>query len=351
MKTFFDYLRENGNVPLSEDNFCDADAMIFSCLSYLNLPAFCNEEREEVPFKEVFNLSNFKTLKKGSVLPPDEKKLLKHFEKSNRYDDLILSRVHKVDDKDNMISYQSYVLSLKDEMNLIIFRGTNLDFNGCIENLQFALEDGARAKTIAKEDLEYMLHASKLPLYCIGHSKGGAVLEAGLVSLSRDDQMKIAKAYLIDSPGCKTIYEEEKIEILRPKVKKYITKRSIFGLLLNNNFDYEVINAKVFWLLHHMPYNYEIDNGSLKPVKKCYWRTYNRHSIVEKFLKGKSDEDIQILISDFESILKYSNIFSIFDLRITRIFKAIAQITRVFLFSRRRRNNLGLLIMCFRTFL
>lgn len=351
MKTFFDFLKTNGNIPLTRESFCDADAMIFSCLSYLNLSAFCNEEREEVPFYEVFNIGNFKTLRKGDVLPPDEKKLLKHFGGSVRYKNLILKRVHAVEDKDNMISYFSYVLSLGDEMNFIVFRGTNIDFKACIENLQFALMEGSRAKTLAKDDIEYVLDSSSLPLVCIGHSKGGAVLEAGLVSLSRSNQERIEKAYLIDSPGCMKIYEESQIEALRPRVKKYITKRSIFGLLLNNNFEYEVINAKVFWLLHHMPYNYEIDNGNLKKVEKCYKKTYKRHEVVEKFLANKSEEDIKNLINDVESIFKYSNIFSIFDLRITRIFKAYIQIIRVFLFSKRRKNNLGLLLMCFRTFL
>ena len=350
MKTLYDFVKTYKDETLDSSTFCDVDALVFAALSYLDIDKILPCE-EEMSFNEMFSLDNWKVLKKSTWLPGYDKKLVKILLESKRYSNIKVS--HSLEVMDTTTTSRFYVVkfSIPNDISFVAFRGTDKTFFGCVENLKFALEGEIESIGIARKYLKNVIDSGNEKVVIIGHSKGGTIGQYGYIGMPDEYRNKVIKVYNLDGPETKDGIPTHLINEANEKILKIVTYRSIFGLLLDSNHDYKVVNGKSYGLFHHMVYNWEVNDKELKYVNKPSKRTLKRRDTVAAFLSKRSNEDVSLIIEDVESILHKSNIYYFRDIRLVRLFKAYIQVLKLLFNKKRSKEDVKFVFMCMKVFL
>lgn len=350
MKTLYDFVKAYKDETLDSSTFCDVDALVFSALSYLDIDKIIPLSGE-MSFDEVFSLANWKALKKSTWLPGYDKKLIKILLESKRYTNLKISHSLETSKTETISRFYVVRFYIPGDISFVIFRGTDKTFFGCVENLKFALPGEIESISTAREYLKNVIDAGNEKVVIIGHSKGGTIGQYGYIGLPSEYRSKVIKVYNLDGPETKDGIPSDLIDEANEKILKIVTYRSIFGLLLDSNHDYKVVNGKSYGLFHHMVYNWEVNDKELKYVNKPSKRTLKRRDTVAAFLSKRSDEDVSLIIKDVESILHKSNIYYFRDIRLVRLFKAYIQALKLLFNKKRSKEDVKFVFMCMKVFL
>lgn len=350
MKTLYDFVKAYKDETLDSSTFCDVDALVFAALSYLDIDKIlpCDEE---MSFKEMFSLDNWKVLKKSTWLPGYDKKLVKILLESKRYSNIKVS--HSLEVMDTTTTSRFYVVrfSVPNDISFVTFRGTDKTFFGCVENLKFALEGEIESIGVAREYLKNVIDSGNEKVVIIGHSKGGTIGQYGYIGMPDEYRNKVIKVYNLDGPETKDGIPAHLINEANEKILKIVTYRSIFGLLLDSNHDYKVVNGKSYGLIHHMVYKWEIVDKNLRYVDKPSKKTLKRQKTVYEFISKRSNEEIKKIVDDVLSILHKSNIYFFGDIKLVRLFKAYIQALKLLFSKERGKEDIKFVFMCMKVFL
>ena len=320
MKNLFSYLKVYSDVSFAELPFNDVDALVLIELSYLNLEGVMNEN-DEYSFRDVISLENKKTLLKDTFVPRLDSKLITALAKAERFKELKFSNALLRELPENMMQYFSVKLSDSGKRNYFLFRGTNKTVFGSLEDLLFSLKKGPDSVGIATDYLSRLLKDDGSENYIIGHSKGGTIGECSYLRLSEENKKKITRIYNFDGPGMTDIPEGEYLTDLSSKTRKFITKRTMFGLLLKNPHDYTVADGKGYWLLHHMVFSWRIDGVSIAVAPSISKASFRKAKRMNDFVFKIGEEGAGRIISSCKYLMTESGLFRINDLTLMRIIK------------------------------
>lgn len=350
MKTLYDFVQKYGHEELNLDTFCEIDTLVFSGMSYMDMCRFL-KEGESANFYELFSLENSKALCKTCWIPESDKKLLKLLQGTTRYKDIIVKRPTEVFKNDKSTQFFAVEFSIPNVVSFILIRGTDKTFLGCVEDIRFALDEPVESIQLAVDYVRETLNSSSDPIIIIGHSKGGTVAQCCYTSLEKDERDRVIKTFNLDGPGTKYGVEESLVPEANEKIVKFITKRSVFGILLKTNFNHRYINGKAYWLPHHLVYNWEVNDRSLVDVPHPVKKSYSRQRCANKFIFSRSNDELKAIIDDVELVMAKSDLFFIKDIRVVRLIKAWWQIVKLLFNKNRGKEDIKFLLMCVGTFL
>ncbi len=261
MKDIFDYIKGQDK-SFKEKGFTEADAVILSTMANLDMSDFYREG-DKMKLSEL--IGDFL-----SVTPESEAvelRFLKALRDSPRYGNIEVSDVvHEISKKDES-QFGAMVFHLP-EAPYIAFAGTGTSVVGYKEDLNMAFMDIVPSQTQAVKYLNEV--AEDLPgnLIVGGFSKGGN-LAVFASAFSRDDiRERIKTVFDHDGPGfSELITNEEKFKEILPRVKSYVPKASIVGLMLNNEIKPKIIESTAPPIAQHQPYSWVFDGDELLEIE------------------------------------------------------------------------------------
>ncbi len=342
MQNLFSYLKTYSDVSFAELAFNDVDALILIELSYLNLEGVM-ETNEEHSFRDVISKKNKKTLLKDTFVPSLDSKLITVLSAANRYKELKFSNALLKELPENMMQYFSVKISDSNKHNYFLFRGTNKTVFGSLEDLVFALRKGPDSVGLATIYLTDLLQDDDSENFIIGHSKGGTIGECSYLRLNKENKRKIARIYNFDGPGMFDIPKGDELADLSSKTKKFVTKRTMFGLLLKNPHEYIIVDGKNRWLPHHMVFSWRVDGTSLGKSPTISKNSLRKAKRMNDFVSKIGEDGTERIISSCKYLMTESRIFRVNDITLIRIIK--------FLLIYRQAKKRGLLSPDFKEFL
>ena len=190
--TILKYINILGDYGFKEFPFNDVDALIFSLISYVNLPI-----KNGITIKEARNLIYRKfNLKKKDTFIDKTKMLFDLLGTKDRYKDLVLEDYTKINTKDEQ--FGAITIRLDKHTIFISFEGTEDNLVGWEEDFKMCYLYPVLAQESAMKYLKKHATLNNFNIYIGGHSKGGNLSMAAGLSANFLTRFKIKKIYNCD---------------------------------------------------------------------------------------------------------------------------------------------------------
>ena len=259
MANIIDYVKWRGDLSLTESEFNEIDSLILNRFSYFPLESLIKEE-ETVSIKELSK----RFIKMGkdnlAILWEDDAVLLPEMGQSRRFGEMIaVENVIKLE-KEQEEQFSAVTVILPDNTIYVSFRGTDNTLIGWKEDFNMSFKSHLKSQIDAKNYLENI--ATKYPNKKIrlgGHSKGGNLAVYASIFANPEVKNRIINVYNNDGPGFnEDITNTEEYKNTIKKVITYIPQDSIFGMLLNHEEKFIVVQSIQKGVMEHDVYSWQV---------------------------------------------------------------------------------------------
>lgn len=260
MADLFDYLQWRGDLPFSLLPPNPVDALIFSALSYIQFDGIV----DDTPYLWI-------TLEDAAVQllsdPAAEEKvrtdkdldLLAVAAASDRFKKVGLSFYRDVFIPEEDTQFAAMTFYLTDGSAFLAFRGTDNTLVGWKEDFNMTFLESIPAQRLARQYVREFAAASPAPIHLGGHSKGGNLAIYAAAKSDAAVQKRFVRIYNHDGPGfTEQMMTDPGYLAIVPKIRTYVPQSSVFGMLLEREEPKTIIKSRLFGLLQHDPYNWEI---------------------------------------------------------------------------------------------
>ena len=236
MATVNDYFAST-NSPLTSSNYTEADALVFSQLSYYRFEDYGYASGDDVSIKEYAqNLIN----NPSQSWSEQELTFLENIASSERYSNCTMTNFATQDtlpvNGENLVSqWAAITVNINDgtDTSVVAMRGTDGTTLGWYEDFQLAYDtDGTNAQILSQE---YMKTVDSTNIYATGHSKGGNDVLSGYMMSAEDVRDRISRIDNFEGPGVISEFANnypEGYSELDDKLTSYYPQDSIIGRLL-----------------------------------------------------------------------------------------------------------------------
>ena len=267
--SLYDYLNWRGDLSYDQVPVGEADNLIFSLISYIDLSGVVGEEFPKSRPPVLLNVTK-KYLKEqqgtikniGLMISREVIALLVKAAKTPRFG---LTRpvchVNRIcGEQQKQFSATSFLLPTGDVF--VTFRGTDDSLVGWKENLNMSFMHPVPAQTEALAYLESIASRTSGKIYVGGHSKGGNLAVYSAVKASRATKERIIAVYNNDGPGFNREFIKggDYLE-MRDRIHTYVPQSSIVGRLLEHEERYKIVKSRSDGLLQHDGLTWEIKGG------------------------------------------------------------------------------------------
>ena len=270
MANIIDYVEWRGDLNLNKTEFNEIDSLILNRFSYFPLDNLINKN-EMVSIKELSERFKKADKKQMRILWKDDADLFPIMGNSKRFGEMLaLEYINKIDPEQEK-QFSAITVILPDDTLYISYRGTDNTLIGWKEDFNISFKSHIASQISAKKYLENI--AKKYPYKKIrigGHSKGGNLAVYASVFVDSEIQKRIINVYNNDGPGFhEDIINTEEYKRVINKVTTYIPQDSIFGMLLNHEEKYTIVQSNEKMLVEVKKY---INQNMYDEDKKSYVR-------------------------------------------------------------------------------
>ncbi len=259
MANVIDYVKWRGDLSIVESNFNEIDSLILNRFSYFPLDVIMKEQ-EIVSIEELSKRFENTNKEKLKILWKDDAELFPEMGKSKRFGEMIaVENINKLE-KETEEQFSAVTIILPDNTIYISFRGTDNTLIGWKEDFNMSFKSHIKSQIDAKDYLERI--AKKYPNKKIrvgGHSKGGNLAVYASIFANSKVKNRIINVYNDDGPGFhEDITNTEEYKNAIKKVITYIPQDSIFGMLLNHEEKFTVIQSIQKGVMEHDVYSWQV---------------------------------------------------------------------------------------------
>jgi hypothetical protein len=257
MANMTDYLRWRGDLAMDEFPLNDADALVLSCLSYIDLAGFVPIERAEgAPFASLREavaggptvtvrdavdglLSHVGGDISGRLrtLASLDADWLRALGDSRRFGGLLLHDYQDVLDESRALQFAALQVDLPDGDSFVSFRGTDLTIVGWREDFMLSFTQ-TESQKLAREYMERAVRrASRRGRRVLvgGHSKGGNLAAFGAASCPEPLRDRIGTVWSFDGPGmAHEVMPRSACELLGERYRRFVPAYSVIGMLFDH---------------------------------------------------------------------------------------------------------------------
>ncbi len=264
MSNLLDYLAWRGDLPLERDPFNSVDALLLSCLSYVDFanvaPAMGEEKITlEEASERFFRLHSPEELAQDKSFIKFAPSMLKALADSDRFKDAYLLNYVNDTDISREIQFSAIEIDTSDGASFISFRGTDDTIIGWKEDFNLSFMT-VPAEEEAVAYLKKVTEGNTNKVRIGGHSKGGhlAVYSAALA----EDKLnsRIESIYNFDGPGFnRDATESESFRKIQDRIVKVIPESSIVGRLLFNATEPVIVRSNETGIMQHDPLSWQLE--------------------------------------------------------------------------------------------
>ena len=259
MSNIIDYVKWRGDLTLKESEFNEIDSLVLNRFSYFPLDNLI-KENEKITIKELSEKFQKTDKAKLKILWEEDEDLFIEIGKSKRFGDMqALEYTNKIEPETEE-QFSATTIILPDNTIYVSYRGTDNTVIGWKEDLNMSFKSHIASQKDAKEYLENI--AKKYPTKKIrtgGHSKGGNLAVYASIFANNKIQKRIINVYNNDGPGFnEDITNTEEYKNMINKVTTYIPQDSVFGMLLNHEEKYKIVQSTAKGLMQHDVYSWQV---------------------------------------------------------------------------------------------
>ena len=259
MANIIDYVKWIGDFSIAETKFNEVDSLILNRFSYFPLDSIM-KEKEIVSIEELSNRFKKENKEKLKILWKDDAELFPEMGKSKRFGEMIAVENINIIERKMEEQFSAVTVILPDNTIYVSFRGTDNTLIGWKEDFNMSFKSHIKSQIDAKEYLENI--AKKYPNKKIrigGHSKGGNLAVYASIFANSEVKSRIINVYNDDGPGFHDdITNTQKYKNAIEKVITYIPQDSVFGMLLNHEEKFTVVQSIQKGLMEHDVYSWQV---------------------------------------------------------------------------------------------
>ena len=246
MYTIKDYLNYYKDTTIKDVHWNAMDNLLCAILIYVSAPSFSSKKKIN-DFLEYVN--KYKKDAPG-VMAPIAYELLDIIKDAKRYQDLSVSDYQNIKNDDTQFAAVTFRIN---NNTIVSFKGTDGSLIGWIENLRLGYQYPTNTQVLAQKYLSTAISPSDENIYITGHSKGGNLAMASVMTINDGIYKRIDKIYNFDGPGFrKEEYQSNKYHRLKEKLINILPTGSVVGTILNNR-DYLVVKSTEKAFNEHYP--------------------------------------------------------------------------------------------------
>lgn len=323
MATVNDYFA-SADTPLTSSNYTEADALVFSQLSYYRFEDYGYASGDEISISEYAqNLVN----NPSQSWSEQEITFLKNIASSERYSECTMTNFATQDtlpvNGENLESqWAAITVNINDgtDTSVVAMRGTDGTTLGWYEDFQLAYDtDGTNAQILSQE---YMKTVDSANIYATGHSKGGNDVLSGYMMSEESIRDRISRIDNFEGPGVNSEFSSnysEGYSELEDKLISYYPQDSIIGRLLvdkpgdtvffeSRREDRRESFRNIPIVGEHDQFSFQLEGDGLKPYTEGA-------SPISDFFNYTLDETVESLtIEEREHSINVLNKLGIFSL-------------------------------------
>lgn len=331
MANIIDYLEKYNDISFKEHPFNPVDALVLSQFVYLKwehvIPLMTDgldaislvEMNERMLDAEVFSYE---------IYAEDNRKLLKYMLMGKRFATMKCNYLSSRLDDHVETQFLAFTVFLEGALPVILYRGTDETLLGWKEDYNMTSNNPVAGQRLASLYLNRVSLRLLGDFILTGHSKGGNLAVYAAISANSELQERIKKVYNFDGPHFrKEILLEHDISSMEAKIKKYIPKASVVGILLETEHKYKIVdNSAYFGVAQHYPYRWCVDDDDFVYVKKLEKSSLRLNEFIIKRLYSMSEEQIRLLGKSLFDILYGSEADTLQDISKDKIKAALGML-------------------------
>ena len=331
MSDIFDYLDWRGDIPFSADPFNEVDALVLAELSYVDfseiVPGAMDLNMREPDADELKNqpqmpavsietaCSRFwdrhteEEIRSSRTLFSKTPFLLKKMCSGARFGNMKLTAYVNYVSAEQSLQISAVTCLLDDGSIFVAFRGTDDTLIGWKEDFSFSFgnETGGQRRAAKYLNVLSWYIGSEIPVRVGGHSKGGNLAVFASAFCDRNMKNRITQIYSFDSPGFSDeIIRDTKMQEIFPKIYSYVPEETIFGLLLEKGFEYEVVKSTAKGIWQHDALTWKIKRNRLERAEAVSKMSFLLEKSIESWIKKLPVEERKELVDIIFSTLNES---------------------------------------------
>ena len=348
MKTIKDYIKENGKYTFLEKEFNEIDNAILSLLSYVNFTDIVPGIKQgKITLKEASDLYHQKYTQKeidnNMTSVRNARHLLKDLANAERFKDLLLyNYVYEVTFD---MQFGALCILLPNKTLFISYEGTDNYISGWKEDCMFTYMFPTNAQIEAVNYINKVVGLFSPKVYIGGHSKGGHLAIVASMYAKKIVRHKIKCIFNNDGPGLrKTEFSTKHYKKISAKLKTFVPKSSVIGMLLNHDNNYIVIDSKNKTFMQHDATSWIVEDDHFK---RCELSEFSKK--IEKgvlnWLDKMDDKKKEKFVSSLFSILKKAEVHDLNEFKKTKINSVIKVLKETKNLDKETRN---MMVSCFK---
>ena len=317
MSHIVSYLKRQKEYSFSDKPFNEVDALILSQFVYLkldNLIPNTSEKKEWVYLYDISNRMNYDKVFEDKRYAKDNKALLKAMVESRRYRNMRLNYFSQITSVAAETQFAAITCFLEEGPIVIVYRGTDETLVGWKEDFNMFFKEPVMGQSLSRMYLKQVSELIEGHFIITGHSKGGNFAVYASMNAEEEIQERIDQVYSFDSPGFRPeILESVDFNKIKEKIHKFLPKSSFFGMILQSNEDYEVVDCSSVGLMQHNLYKWQVEGERLKRNKELDKSSLFLNETFNEWLYGLNEDELHAFAEIWYSALRQANVTTILD--------------------------------------
>ena len=336
MANMLDYLDWRGDLPFSMIPMGEADALILSCLSYINYQGIVSaEDSEKVTLREAsekfFELHSKEELDADTSFIRNMPLVLKKAAATLRYKDALLSCYQDITDTEKDVQFAAVKITMPDGNIFLSFRGTDDTIVGWKEDFKLSV-GRVEAQTMAVSYTEQVIQETACcpKVYLGGHSKGGNLAEYAAAFCRDDLQEAITNVYDMDGPGfSRIVLQNPRFAAIKDRVKFYVPGFSIIGMLMYHDQAPVVVQSSDRTIMAHDAMTWQIFGPDFVKLEAISETAAFFDNSLNEWVDSLGAEKRIHFINDFFGVIEASGCTTLTELKEMNIHHVTAILQRL----------------------
>jgi hypothetical protein len=235
---------------------------------------------------------------------------------SRRYADVQLCGCKEDIDYLKERQFCATVIKVPGIKTFISFRGTDDNVISWKEDFKMSYMSKIPAQKLACKYLEEALDNLSGSFILTGHSKGGNLAIYSAANTNEAFRGRIEGIYTYDAPGVHTsVLESKGYKAIRSKVVAYVPEDTVVGALLEKDVETVVVKSKLFGVMQHMVYNWQIKGDDLQKLKSRTTGSILFERALKQWMCNYSEEELKIICDVAFDLFADINVVSFMDFK------------------------------------
>ena len=317
MSHIVSYIKRQQEKTFLESPFNEVDALVLSQFIYLKLDGIVpstSEEKEAVYLYEIADTMDYEKVFMDERYRKDNKELFEAMVDSKRFRRMRMNYFSDITSVLAETQFTALTVFLEEGPIVVIYRGTDETMVGWKEDFNMCFKEPVTGQSLSAMYLQQVAELFKDKFIVTGHSKGGNFAIYATMNAEDEVQDRIEKVYSFDSPGFRPeILESVDFNKIKDRIIKYLPHSSIFGMLMQSEESYQVVECFSIGVLQHNPYNWQVTENEFKKVDKLGRSSLFLNETYNEWLYSLNDEELHAYSEIWYHIMQEANITTMLD--------------------------------------